>query len=72
MAKSGWAYILELLFWTGIFEIIASHNHYVPKLYYQNFLILNRYLQERLKQMEEEKSIAMATVSKYKVGFKLH
>ncbi|XP_064630224.1 coiled-coil domain-containing protein 149-like isoform X2 [Lineus longissimus] len=26
----------------------------------------NRYLQERLKQMEEEKSIAMATVSKYK------
>lgn len=26
----------------------------------------NKYLQERLKQMEEEKSIAMATVSKYK------
>ena len=27
-----------------------------------------RYLQEHLKQMEEEKTIAMATVSKYKVG----
>ena len=26
-----------------------------------------RYLQERLKQMEEEKSMAMAAVSKYKV-----
>ena len=25
-----------------------------------------RYLQERLKQMEEEKSMAMAAVSKYK------
>ena len=23
MAKSGWADILELLFWTGIFEIVA-------------------------------------------------
>lgn len=29
--------------------------------------LMFRYLQERLKQMEEEKSIAMATVSKYKV-----
>ena len=26
-----------------------------------------RYLHERLKQMEEEKTMAMATVSKYKV-----
>lgn len=26
-----------------------------------------RYLQERLKQMEEEKSVAMAAVTKYKV-----
>ena len=24
MAKSGWADILELLFWTGIFEILAK------------------------------------------------
>ena len=28
---------------------------------------INRYLQDRLKQMEEEKSMAMAAVSKYKV-----
>ena len=32
------------------------------------FVSLTRYLQERLKQMEEEKSMAMDTVSKYKVG----
>ena len=31
---------------------------------------LGRYLGERLKQMEEEKAIALATVSKYKVSDK--
>nr|KAG5698069.1 hypothetical protein BaRGS_016717 [Batillaria attramentaria] len=31
----------------------------------------NKYLQERLKQMEEEKSMAMETVSKYKVALQI-
>ena len=37
-------------------------------MFYNVFVSLTRYLQERLKQMEEEKSMAMDTVSKYKVG----